>query len=242
MKEWIAGRNPVMECLRASRRHFFQLLLAEGTQYDAKVEAIIQQADAKHLKAEHASRFELDQLHPNNQGIALQVSGYPYVDLEDIFQYAQDKTEPLLLLLLDQIQDPQNFGALVRSAEVFGAHGILIPTNRVAGVTPTVVSVSSGASEHMRIAQGNLSQAIDHIREQNAWVVGLDMNPNSISLDQANLSGRLAIVVGGEGSGLRRLVCERCDQIVRIPMCGKLDSLNAAVAGSIALYVASSRR
>ena len=146
------------------------------------------------------------------------------------------------MLLLDQVQDPQNFGTLIRSAELFGVHGILIPPDRAAGVTPAVVNASSGGSEHLLIAQGNLAQAIDQIKARNAWVIGLDMDQESQSLDQVNLSGALALAVGSEGSGLRRLVREKCDLIAHIPVSGKLDSLNAAAAGSIALYAAFLKR
>ena len=146
------------------------------------------------------------------------------------------------MLMLDQVQDPQNFGTLIRSAEVFGLHGILIPPHRAAGITPAVVNVSSGASEHLYIAQGNIAQAADLVKEAGGWVFGLDVNIESRALDEVDLTGNLALVVGSEGSGLRRLVSNKCDIFVHIPMVGKLDSLNAAIAGSIALYAASIQR
>ena len=187
-------------------------------------------------------KTELTAIHEHHQGVALQTSEYPYVDISEIFSLAEKKAEPLFMLLLDQVQDPQNFGTLIRSAELFGVHGILIPPDRAAGVTPAVVNASSGGSEHLLIAQGNLAQAIDKIKARDAWVIGLDMDEQSQSLDKVNLSGALALVVGSEGGGLRRLVREKCDLIAHIPTTGQLDSLNAAVAGSIALYAAALRR
>ncbi|HUV15082.1 MAG TPA: RNA methyltransferase, partial [Pelolinea sp.] len=176
------------------------------------------------------------------QGIALETSGYSYADLTELFSLAEKRGEKLFLLLLDQVQDPQNFGTLIRSAELFGVHGILIPSSRAAGVTPAVVNASSGGSEHLLIAQGNLAQAIDLIKTRDAWVVGLDMDSETQSISECDLTGNLAIVVGSEGGGLRRLVRDQCDIIAHIPTRGKLDSLNAAVAGSIALYTAHSQR
>jgi 23S rRNA (guanosine2251-2'-O)-methyltransferase len=242
MKEWITGRNPVYECLRSNRRHFFRLLTAEGVIKKGRIQDILKLARSRNISAEYVDRHELNRMGKNNQGIALEASEYSYSDLEMIFQKAEKASEPLLMLMLDQIQDPQNFGTLIRSAELFGVHGILIPPRRAAGITPAVVSASSGASEHLLVAQGNLAQAIDRVKEQNGWVIGLDMDVSSVPLSQVDWSGGTALVVGSEGSGLRRLVREKCDLIAHIPMKGQLDSLNAAVAGSIALYAASQLR
>jgi len=242
MKEWITGRNPVYECLRSQRRHFFQLLIARGAEESTRLSEIQELANQLRLPVNRVEKTELIAVHEHHQGVALQVSEYPYVDIAEIFKKAEKKTEPLFMLLLDQVQDPQNFGTLIRSAELFGVHGILIPPDRAVGVTPAVVSASSGASEHLLIAQGNLAQAIDKIKTRNAWVIGLDMDIHSQPLDKVDLSGAVALVVGSEGGGLRRLVREKCDLIAHIPTTGLLDSLNAAVAGSIALYAASLKR
>jgi len=242
MKEWISGRNPVYECLRAGRRHFFRLLLAKGIDRSERVDEILSLAARRKLAPEQANRDTLDGLADNHQGVALQASMYPYVLLEDIFTLSETKKETLLMLVLDQIQDPQNLGALIRSAEVFGSHGILLPPSRSAGITPAVVHASSGASELLLIAQANLAQAMNAIKERGAWVIGLDMDSGSQPLTLTDLSGPIAIVVGSEGAGLRRLVRERCDLIAHIPMKGRVASLNAAVAGSIALYHAAVQR
>ena len=242
MKEWITGRNPVHECLRSQRRHFFRLLVARGTEESSRLTDIQNLAKEFKLPVERVEKSELITIHEHHQGVALQVSEYPYVNIDEIFSLAEKKAEPLFMLLLDQVQDPQNFGTLIRSAELFGVHGILIPPDRAAGVTPAVVNASSGGSEHLLIAQGNLAQAIDKLKQRDAWVIGLDMDIQSQHLDKVNLSGALALVVGSEGGGLRRLVREKCDLIAYIPTSGRLDSLNAAVAGSIALYAASLKR
>lgn len=242
MKEWITGRNPVYECLRSCRRHFFRLLVARGAEEGGRLTDIQLLAKQANLPVERVDKTELFAIHEHHQGVALQASAYPYSDLAEIFALAEKKGEPLFMLLLDQVQDPQNFGTLIRSAELFGLHGILIPPDRAVGVTPAVVHASSGGSEHLLITQGNLAQAIDQIKALNAWVIGLDMDPASQTLDKTNLTGALVLVVGSEGGGLRRLVREKCDLITHIPTSGRLDSLNAAVAGSIALYAAYLKR
>ena len=242
MKEWITGRNPVYECLRAGRRHFFRLQLAKGAEQKGRISEILDLAKAARLTPEWIERDALEAYSDNPQGVALQVSEYLYADLQAIFDLARQKSEPLFMLILDQIQDPQNMGTLIRSAEVFGVHGMVIPAHRSAGVTPAVVNASSGASEHLLIAPGNLAQAIDAVKEQNGWVIGLDMDSSATPLAQTNLKGSLAIVVGSEGEGLRRLVREKCDLITYIPMRGKVASLNAATAGAIVLQAAAAVR
>jgi 23S rRNA (guanosine2251-2'-O)-methyltransferase len=242
MKEWITGRNPVYECLRAGRRHFFRLQLARGVEQKGRIPEILALAKQQHLNAEWVERDVLEEYSDNPQGVALQSSEYPYADLQGIFDLAKLRNEPLFMLILDQIQDPQNMGTLIRSAEVFGVHGMVIPAHHSASVTPAVVNASSGASEHLLIAPGNLAQAIDTIKEQDAWVIGLDMDTSATPLAQTNLKGALAFVVGSEGEGLRRLVREKCDLITYIPMRGKVASLNAATAGSIVLQAAAAAR
>jgi 23S rRNA (guanosine2251-2'-O)-methyltransferase len=142
------------------------------------------------------------------------------------------------VLILDTLQDPQNLGTLLRTAEVVGVHGVLIPTHRAAQITPAVVSASSGASEHMLAAQANLAQSIEMLKQADAWVAGLDESPSSRLPSEFRLDGPLALVVGSEGEGLRPLVRSKCDVLLRLPMQGQVESLNAAVAGSVALYLA----
>jgi len=236
MNAWITGRNPVYECLRANRRHFYQLLVNKGSNQKGRLGEIISLARQHRVPIAMADKNRLADIHENHQGVALHAGDYPYADLEAVIHFAKEKQEPLFILAADQVQDVQNLGTLIRAAEVFGVHGILIPARRSADVTPAVVNASSGASEHMRIVQINLSQAIDQLKEAGAWVVGLDMDQDARELASIDLSGNMVIVVGSEGSGLRRLVREKCDHIAYIPMVGRVDSLNAAVSGSIALY------
>jgi 23S rRNA (guanosine2251-2'-O)-methyltransferase len=172
----------------------------------------------------------------SHQGIGARVDPYPYVEFEAVLEHAGRQSEPPLFLLLDQVQDPQNLGTLLRAAEAVGVHGVVLPLGGAAGVTPAVVSASAGACEHLRIARANLAQAIRRLKEEAVWIVGLDLDPSAVPLDEADLRGPLAVAVGSEGRGLRRLVRESCDYRVRIPMRGKVESLNAAVAGSLVLY------
>ena len=242
MKEWITGRNPVYECLKAGRRDFFKLLINKGSDVKGRFEDILVLARKKHIPVETVDKNTLLKISEHHQGLALEASGYPYVDFPKILGNTQTSGKPLFILLVDQVHDVQNLGTLIRSAEIFGVQGMIIPVHRAAGITPAVVNASSGASEHLLIAQMNISQAIDDLKKNDAWIVGLDMDDSSESLESINLKGALGVVVGSEGSGLRRLVREKCDHIAYIPMVGNVESLNAAVAGSIALYRASLQR
>jgi 23S rRNA (guanosine2251-2'-O)-methyltransferase len=238
MKEWITGRNPVYEVLRARRRQLFQLLIAEGSQRKGRLEEILQLSTQRNISINKIPRSQLDAIASNHQGVGLQTSGYPYSNLHDILDKATKNTEIPLLLVLDALQDPQNLGTLLRTGEAVGVHGILIPFRRTATVTPAVVHASSGASEHLLIAQTNLVQAINQLKVHGIWVVGLDNQVDAFFPEQVMLNEPLALVVGGEGQGIRKLVRESCDFIMRLPMRGKIRSLNAAVAGSTALYFA----
>jgi 23S rRNA (guanosine2251-2'-O)-methyltransferase len=237
MKEWIAGRNPVYEALASRRRQFFQLFLAKGVEEKGRITDITLLAAQYHIPIVYVDRNQLNGLADNHQGVALQVSAYPYVDLGDMIDLAHNKNELPFILILDVLQDPQNFGNLIRSAEVFGVHGIVIPPNRAVGVIPSVVHASSGASEHMLIAVSNLAQAIDALKQNDIWVVGLESHSSAQPIASISLKGPLAFVVGSEGEGLRELTRKSCDFLAFLPMSGKIESLNAAVAGSIALYL-----
>jgi len=238
MKEFIYGRNPVYENLRTQRRESFRLQIAEGVQEKGRLVEILDMAARRKIPVERVSRAHLDKLSESHQGVALEVSGYPYVNLEDILDRARQQSEPLFVLILDTLQNPQNLGTLIRTAEAVGVHGILIPTHRAAEITPAVVSASAGASEHMLVAQTNLAQAIAELKKVDVWVVGLDESPESLEPAKVHLDGALAVVVGSEGEGLRPLVRQSCDFLLRLPMQGQIESLNAAVAGSVVLYLA----
>jgi 23S rRNA (guanosine2251-2'-O)-methyltransferase len=236
MKELIYSRNAVYETLRAKRREVFKIELADNVQIKGRLAEVITLAQQRRIPILKAKRPQLDKVHENNQGIVAEVSGYPYSDVLDILEHA-DGEKPFLLML-DSLQDPQNFGTLIRTAEALGVHGIVIPSARSVDVTPAVVNASSGASEHMLIAQANLSQTIDALKENDIWVVGLDQAGAEVEAGSRHLKGALALVVGSEGEGLHELVRKKCDIVLKLPMKGKIESLNAAVAGSVALYLA----
>lgn len=239
MKEFIYSRNAVYETLRAKRRDVFRVEIAEGVQVKSKLTVILALASQRKIQVVKAPRARLDKIHENNQGIIAEVGKYPYVDLLDIFERAREKNEPLFVLLLDSLNDPQNFGALLRTAEAIGVHGVVIPLAHTVEVTPAVVNASSGASEHLLIARSNLAQAIDALKDENVWIVGLDQNGETIGAKtQRHLTGAVALVVGSEGEGIRQLTRAKCDIVLKLPMHGQIESLNAAVAGSVALYLA----
>ncbi len=172
MKEWVTGRNPVFESLQANRRHFFRLLIAKGIEHTGHINDIFSLAHTRKLQIEEVQRSQIDGLGSNHQGIALQASAYPMVALADIKAHSAETGEPLFILALDEIKDPQNLGTLFRTAEAVGIHGVLLPFRRTATITPAVVNSSSGACEHLMIAQVNLAQAIEELKTAGAWVVG----------------------------------------------------------------------
>ncbi|MCL4273533.1 MAG: 23S rRNA (guanosine(2251)-2'-O)-methyltransferase RlmB [Anaerolineales bacterium] len=236
MKEYIYSRNAVHEALLANRRQVFSIDIAEGAQEKGRLAEIVKLAAQRKIKVNRVPRGRLDKVHQNHQGIIAEVSGYPYSDLVDILDSIKD--EPPFILLLDSLQDPQNFGTLIRTAEAVGVHGIVIPLARTVEVTPAVVNASSGASEYMRIARSNLAQAMDTLRDSDLWLVGLDQAGAQVEAGSRHLKGALGLVVGSEGEGLHELTRKKCDIILQLPMRGKVESLNAAVAGSVALYLA----
>jgi 23S rRNA (guanosine2251-2'-O)-methyltransferase len=233
----IWGRNPVVEALRAGKA-VERLYLAEGIRPNPVVDEISRRARALRVQTQYLDRRALDRMADgaNHQGIVAEVEEFEYADLDDLLRRAAAAGEPPMLLLLDSLQDPQNLGSLIRTAEGVGAHGIVLPRHRSVGVTAAVAKASAGAVEHVAVARvTNLSQAIEELKAQGIWVVGLDSSGKQ-SYDHADYSVPFALVVGAEGSGLHRLVAERCDLLVRLPMRGRIASLNAAAAGSIVLY------
>lgn len=248
MSELIYGRRAVHETLDAGRRHIYRLWL-EGTEDKpvtgplAEIQSIAQAAGipARHIKGGLFDKLE--EQGANAQGVALEVGDYPYVEVDAILAFAKRLGEAPFLLILDHLQDPQNLGTLIRTAEALGVHGILIPDRRAARVTPAVTNSSAGAVERMRVAQvPNLNQAIDYLKSHDIWIAGLDSDLETPLVNPTMLDGALALVVGGEGSGLSRLTREKCDFLLRLVMVGQVDSLNAAVAGSIVLYLARQAR
>ena len=243
MPDYVWGRNPVLETLR-SNRQVRRLLLADGQRDAPSVAAILQEAARRHIPIETVPRHRLDQLSQGavHQGCLAVVEARKYATLEQILDFARQKKEDPFLLILDAIQDVNNLGSLLRSAEATGVHGVIIPLHEAAEVNATVVKTSAGATEHLLIAQEtNLTRTIDFLKKQNVWVIGL-VGEARTAYDKADLTGPLALVVGNEGKGISRLVREHCDLLITLPMRGSVNSLNAAVAGSIALYEALRQR
>jgi len=241
MAEYLYGRWPVLESLRAGRRTFQQLLVAETVDEKGAVDEIVAAAQQRALDVRRVPRRVLDDLAKNahHQGVALRVGAYPYADLDAALALARERGEPPFLLALDLLKDPQNVGALLRVADAVGVHGVVIQERRAVEVTPAVVSASSGAVEHLLVSQvTNLVAALRRLKDEGVWLVGLEIGPDSAPLDRADLNRPLALVMGSEGGGLRRLVAETCDMRVMLPMRGHVASLNVATAGSIALYAA----
>ena len=238
MREYIYSRNAVYETLRARRREVFKIQIAEGAQEKGRLADILQMAKDRRIPVEKAQRARLDKIHQNHQGVVAEVSGFSYSDLVDILERASQRDEPPFLLLLDSLNDPQNFGTLLRTAESVGVHGVVVPLAHTVEVTPAVVNASSGATEHLLIARANLAQAIDALKEADVWMVGLDQAGAELEANSRHLRGALGLVVGSEGEGIRPLVRSKCDIVLKLPMRGKIESLNAAVAGSVALYLA----
>jgi 23S rRNA (guanosine2251-2'-O)-methyltransferase len=238
MREFIYSRNAVYEALRAKRRNVFKIQIAEGAQEKGRLAEILKLAKERQIPVEKVQRARLDKVHQNHQGVVAEVSGYSYRDVVDILELASQKNEQPFVLLLDSLNDPQNFGTLLRTAESVGVHGVIIPLAHTVEVTPAVVNASSGATEHLLIARSNLAQAIDALKEAEVWTVGLDQAGDKIEPNSRHLRGALGLVVGSEGEGIRPLVRSKCDIVLQLPMRGQIESLNAAVAGSVALYLA----
>ena len=238
MKEWIVGRNPVYEVLRANRRHSFRLKISQSAGEKGRLAEILLLSTKQKVPVDRVNRDQIDPFGSNHQGVALEVSAYPYQTIHDIIDCASERDEDPFILILDTLQDPQNLGTLLRTSEIVGVHGILLPLRRTATITPAVVSASSGACEHLLVSQTNLHQAINLLKDEGVWVVGLDGSPQAKTPSQIRLDGPLAFVVGSEGWGMRPLIRKTCDLLLKLPMRGQVDSLNAAVAGSVALYLA----
>ncbi|MGH2592436.1 MAG: 23S rRNA (guanosine(2251)-2'-O)-methyltransferase RlmB [Anaerolineae bacterium] len=246
MRELISGRNAVHEVLRANRRQVYKLLVAEGVQEKGTLADALALAARRNLPVQRVPRARLDHITDAHQGIAVEAGAYPYVNPEDILALAEERGEPPLILILDILQNPQNLGTLLRTAEAMGVHGAILPQRRGVEVTLAVVNASSGASEHLYIARVvNLVRAMEELKEREVWIAGLEhKDERAIDFWSADpstgsgqvLRGALALVVGNESEGMRRLVRQTCDYLLRIPMRGHIESLNASIAGSIVLY------
>ena len=237
----IYGRNPVKEAYRAGKT-IEKLYLPKGAP-DPVLSPIYKMAKEKRTVISYVDKFTMDKLSEggNHQGVLAQITDFDYSSVEDILALAKERGEDLLIVLLDGITDPHNLGAIVRSAECFGAHGIVIPKHRSVSVNDTVVKVASGATEHMLIAKvTNINDTIRMLKEHNVWVYATDFDGKAPKA--TNLTGDVAIVIGSEGEGIHKLTKELCDDTLTIPEYGKINSLNASVATGIILYEAVRQR
>lgn len=235
MSEQIEGRNAVLEAFR-SGRCVDKLFILDGCQ-DGPVRTIAREARKKDTIINYVSKERLDQLSETraHQGVIAQVAAYEYSTVEDILKKAEEKGQPPFLVLLDNVEDPHNLGAIIRTANLAGAHGVIIPKRRSVGLTSTVAKTSVGAINYTPVAKvTNLVRTIEELKEKGIWFVCADMGGESMY--KLNLTGPIGLIVGNEGEGVSRLVREACDFTASIPMKGDIDSLNASVAAGVLAY------
>ena len=232
----VEGRNAVLELLE-SDRDINKIFISDGEKHGS-INKIIALAKEKKVIINEVSKTKLNQMSQteNNQGVIAIVPPFNYCEIEDILDLAKDRNEKPFVLILDGIEDPHNLGSIIRTAETAGVHGIIIPKRRAANVNSTVAKVSAGAVEYMKIARvNNISDAINTLKENDIWICGTDMNTDKYYYDE-DFTGGIGIVIGSEGYGMSRLVKENCDFLVKIPMKGKITSLNASVSAGIVMY------
>lgn len=238
--EILYGRNPVIEAMQGRRKHL-RLYVAVGTERQERIAALLNEARRRQITISRLHLNEMAQIagSVNHQGVALETSPYPYVQLESIASSEQKRP----IVLLDHLQDVQNLGTLLRTADATGAAGIVIPDRRSASITPAVVNASAGAVEHLNVARvTNLARALESCKEHGYWVVGLEGREDATPIFGSAVPEPTALLIGSEGRGIGPTLISHCDLVLRIPMVGKVASLNAAVAGSVALYELLRRR
>ncbi len=236
--DWIYGRRPVLEVVKSEKRHLYEAVLPEEGRDAPEVAELRGLLLGRSVPFRTLGREELDALCEggNHQGVAVRTGGFPYISLDQVIHDVKEDPNALVLIL-DHIEDPQNVGSILRTADAAGVTAVLLPEDRAAGVTPAAVRASAGAAEHLRVAKVvNLVRAMKELQECGVWVTGLDFGPDAKTYTALDFKGRVGLVVGSEGSGLSRLVRETCDFIASLPMKGRVESLNAGVAGAIALY------
>ena len=232
----VEGRNAVLELLE-SDRDINKIFISDGEKHGS-INKIIALAKEKKVIINEVSKAKLNQMSQteNNQGVIAIVPPFNYCEIEDILDLAKDRNEKPFVLILDGIEDPHNLGSIIRTAETAGVHGIIIPKRRAANVNSTVAKVSAGAVEYMKIARvNNINDAINTLKENDIWICGTDMNTDKYYYNE-DFTGGIGIVIGSEGYGMSRLVKENCDFLVKIPMKGKITSLNASVSAGIVMY------
>ena len=229
----LVGRNPIREAL-SSGRAMEKLLVMKGD-LSGSAREIVRMAKDAGVVVQEVEKSRLDQVYPNHQGLLAYTSSANYSEFEEIFELAAEKNEPPFVIILDGITDPHNLGAIIRSAQCAGAHGVIIPERRAAGLNPACVKAAAGATEYIKVVRvPNLARAIDELRERNIWIYASDMDGEDVYT--ADLTGPVGLVIGSEGEGISRLVLEKCDKVLSIPMYGSINSLNASVAAGIMLF------
>lgn len=240
MHEFLIRRNPVFAALEAGRRDFYKLWIQDDINRSS-IAPILQAASTRNVAVQRASKQEISNKAQDNrhQGVLLDAGPFGYATLDEQLALAADRNEEPYLLVLDLLHGPQNIGSLLRTAEICGVHGVIMQDRRAPDITPAVVQYSAGATEYLLISQvTNLAHTLGILQEKGIWVVGLDIEEPAVQFGTMDLDLPIALVVGHEGSGLRRIVKKHCDFIMRLPMKGHTESLNAAAAGSILLYAA----
>ena len=234
-EDFIIGRNPVIEALK-SEREVNKLWIAEGSQKGSMIQ-IAGMAKEQGVLVQIVPKKKIDQMvEGNHQGVIAQVAAYEYAEIDDLFQLAQERGEDPFFLILDELEDPHNLGSILRTADAVGAHGVIIPKRRAVGLTATVAKSSTGAIEYIPVARvTNLARAIDELKERGVWIFGTDALGKG---DYRSIDGSLplGLVIGSEGKGMGRLIKEKCDFLIHLPMKGKVTSLNASVAASLLMY------
>lgn len=235
----LVGRNPIREALRAGRP--IDKLLVAQQEVSGSLRGLLALAKERGVPVQTVDKRRLDELAKAHQGVAAVTPAFPYAQVEDILALAVERNEPPFVVLLDSITDPHNLGAILRSCECMGAHGVIIPERRTATLTPAAVKASAGAAAWVKLAKvKNLVRCMEQLKERGLWLYAADMDGQP--LEQADLRGPLGLVIGAEGQGVSRLVRERCDGALSIPLRGRLSSLNASVAAGILLYEAAKQR
>lgn len=242
MNDHIIGRQPVLEALK-SHQPIDTILILHGAR-GASIEHIKRLARERDVVLKEVSKERLKEIAGNtpSQGVAASISGFQYIEVDGILTTATERHERPFILVLDEIEDPHNLGALIRTAECAGVHGVIIPKYSAASVNATVIRVSAGATAHIPIARvTNIVQTLDILKSSGVWIIGTEMKSERLYYE-LDYSGALAIVIGNEGRGIRRLVKQKCDFLVTIPMFGKIESLNASVAGALVMFEAAKAR
>jgi 23S rRNA (guanosine2251-2'-O)-methyltransferase len=244
MSDVVYGVNPVREALAGSQRKPLELFVARDGR-SARVDEVLQEATRREVPVRHRERKDLDKLagHGHHQGLVLMVEPFVYAEFEDLLQRWRDSGDPGFFLVLDGLTDPHNVGAVLRSAEAAGCHGVITAKDRACPITPVVDRAAAGALAHLPLCQvTNISRTLEQLKEENCWIFGLAGEEGATPLFQADLSGDLVLVVGSEGNGLRPNVRKHCDVLLGIPMRGEVSSLNASVAAAIAMFEVVRRR